>query len=89
MMRRERQKDLVYQHNVLEIIDDTLPIQKVHRGPQEVPVQRPRKAQTPVSARDICNGDNFFEGYNLQCGDDSYHIDMSCEHGYEKARNHN
>ena len=39
VMGRKRQQDLVNQDNMLEVVNDALPVQKVHGGPQEIPVQ--------------------------------------------------
>jgi hypothetical protein len=37
MMGRERQKDLVYQENMLEVVDHGLSVEIVHRDRQKVP----------------------------------------------------
>jgi hypothetical protein len=40
MMCRKRQQNLVHQNDVLEVVYDTLPVQKVHGGGEKVPIQR-------------------------------------------------
>ena len=41
---RKWKQNLVYQHDVLEIVYDALSVKKVHGGSQEIPVERSRKS---------------------------------------------
>lgn len=88
MVRSEWQQYAVNQHYVLEVVDDTFPIEKVHGGTQKVPVQSLGKSQRPGSARDVGNGNDLFEGNDLDGGDNDDYVDVSSEHGAEEDSNH-
>lgn len=80
MVRSERQQDLVHQYDVLEVIDHTLPIQEVHCGPEEIPVQRLCESQTPRPAGHVGYGDDLLEGHDLDGRDNHDDVDVAREH---------
>jgi len=53
VVRGKGQENLVNQDNVLEVINDTLAVQKVHGGAQKVPIERLGQAQFTGPAGDI------------------------------------
>ena len=65
---------------MLEIIYDTFAIKIVHDSPKEVPVQRPREPKVLRFTRYNGDGDDFLEGYYLNCRYNSDNIDVSREH---------
>lgn len=73
---------------MLEVIDDTLSVQKVHGGGQEIPVQRLGKPQILLFAGDIGNGDNLLERDDLNSSRKTDNVDVAGEHGDEEPRNH-
>lgn len=61
MVGSEREQDAVDEQNVLEVVDDTLAVEKVHGRAQEVPVQRLGEAQAAGFAGHVCNGNDLLE----------------------------
>ena len=88
VMGCEYHQDFVNQHDMLEIVYHTLSVEEIHGHPQEIPVERSREPKILRPARDVGNGDDFFEGHNLNCRHDPNHIDVPREHGGEKDRDH-
>lgn len=88
MVGREREKNLVHQQNVLKVVDHTLPVQKVHGGCEEIPVQRFGESEILLLTRDVGNGDDLLEGHNLNRGDQANDIDVSREERDEEACDH-
>ena len=88
MMRCEGEKDFVHQNDVFEVIYDAFAIEVVHGGCKEIPVQgfgQWKVLSLCVYGRD---GNDFFKGDYLYSGYDGDDVDMSCEHGCEKASYH-
>lgn len=73
---------------MLEIIDDALPIEEIHCRREEIPIQRLGEFQVLRSARNVRDGDNFFERYDLYRCDDSDHVDVSGQDGGKEASDH-
>lgn len=73
---------------MLKVIYHTLPIEKVHGGPQEVPVETLGKSQASSAAGDIGNGDDLLEGDNLDGGDDDDDVNVAREHCPKETSNH-
>lgn len=88
MVRSKRQQHTIDQHNMLEVVDDTLSIEKVHGGTQEVPVQGLGEAQRSSPAGNVGDGNDLLEGDDLNCSDDDNHIDVTGEHGSKEDANH-
>lgn len=87
-MRRKGQKDLVHEQNMLEVINDTFTIQKVHCYGKEVPIQRPRQWEVLLLGRDLGNVDDLFEADDLDGSNQEENVDMSAEHSQEETSNH-
>lgn len=88
MVSCKRKKHFVHQHNMLEIIDDTLAIEEVHCRSQPIPVQCLGELQSTRATRHIGNGNDFLEGYYLDCSHNRYDVDVAHEHGPEEYANH-
>lgn len=88
MVSSERQEDLVYQHNVLEVVDHTLAVQEIHGGSEEVPVESLGEAQAACSRRHIGNRNDLLVANNLHGGHDDEHVDVASEHGSKEEGNH-
>ena len=88
MVGREGQQNAVDKEDVLEIVDDALAVEKIHGGPQEVPVERLGEAQTPRLARHSVYGNDLLEGDDLDSGDYDYDVDVAGEQGPEEAAQH-
>lgn len=84
----EWQQYPIHQQNVFEIVDDALPVKKVHGCSQKVPVQRFREPQVPVFAGDIGNRNNLLKGHNLNGGNDGNEVYMTGEHRTKETGNH-
>jgi hypothetical protein len=82
------QQNAINQQDVLKVIDDALSIEEVHGRSQEIPVQRLGEAQTPGPTRNVGNGNNLLEGYDLDGSDNNDNVDMAGEHGDEEAADH-
>lgn len=88
MMRRKRQQHPINQHNMLEIVNNTLAVQEVHCRAQKVPIQRLGEAQPTRTTPDIGNGNDLLEGNNLHRRDDDDHVNVAREHAAEEDTNH-
>lgn len=88
MVGSQRKKHLVNKDNVLKVVDDALSIEKVHGGGQKVPVQALGGAQRSSSAGDIGNGNDFLEGYDLDCSDNGNHVNVAHEQCAKEDRYH-
>lgn len=88
MMRRERQQHPINQNHMFEIINHTLPIQKIHRRAQKIPIQRLGEAQAARAGGDVGDGDDFFEADDLDGGDDDEDVDVAGEHAAEEDADH-
>lgn len=88
VMSCQRQQNLVHEQNVLEIVDDALPVQEVHGRREEVPVQGLGEAEVLLLARDVGDGNNFLERDDLDGSYKPDDVDVAGEHGDEKAGNH-
>ena len=82
------QQHLIHQQNMLEVVNDTLSVQEVHGGGQEIPIQRFGEAQILFLAGNIGNGDNLLKRNNLDRRHDAKDVDVAGEHGDEEAGNH-
>ena len=80
MVCRKRQKDLVHQHDVLEVVDHAFAVQEVHGGSKEVPVEGLGEAQAACSRWHVCNRNNLLVANNLHGGHDDEHVDVAREH---------
>lgn len=87
-MSRKRQKDLVHEHNVLEIVNHSLSVEKVHGGRQPVPVETLGRSQGAGTAGHVRNGDDFLEGDDLDGGDDADDVDVAHEESREEQGEH-
>ena len=87
-MCRERQQHSINQHYVLEVVDHTLPIQKVHRCPQEIPVERLGKAKTPRARGHVRDSNDLLETDDLDCCHGHENVYVAREHGAEEDGNH-
>lgn len=63
MMGCQGEQDLIYQEDMLEVIDNAFTINEIHGNREEVPVERLCKRQVLLLGRDLSNGDDLFEGY--------------------------
>lgn len=88
MVGRKGEQYSIDKHNVLKVVYHTLPIQEIHRRPKKVPVKRPCESKILSSARDVCNGNNFLEGNDLNRRDYCNDINMAGEHGNKEASDH-
>lgn len=82
-------EDLINQHNVLEVVNYTLPIEEVHSRRKPVPIQALGEAQSACSRRHIGDSNNLLEGDDLNSGNDQDDVDMAHSHGEEETSNHN
>lgn len=62
---------------MLKVIYYTLPVEKVHSGPEKIPVERSGKSQVLRLAGHIGDSDDFFERHDLNSSDDENDIKMS------------
>lgn len=88
MVSSKGKQDAVDQQDMLEIVDDTFAIEEVHGGSQEVPVQRLGEAQVSRLAGNGMYGDDLFEGYYLESGDEDDDVDVTREEGPKEATKH-
>jgi len=73
---------------VLEVVDDALAVEKVHCGAEKVPVKRFCEAQAACFAGHIGNGNDLFEGDDLDGGDDDDDEEVAGAESPEEARDH-
>lgn len=88
MVGGQRQENLVYQNNVLEVVDDSLAVQEVHGRCQPVPVEALCRSEGTGATGDIGNGNDLLEGDDLDCGDDEDDVDVAHEQRSEEASEH-
>lgn len=88
MVRCKYEKNFINKNYVLEVVYHALPIQEIHGRPQEVPVERSCESKVFRPARNIGNGNHFFEGDDLDCGHNRNHVDMPRQHGGEEDGDH-
>ena len=81
-------ENLINQYNVLEVVNHTLAIEKVHRRCKPVPIQALGEAQSARSRRHIGDSNNLLEGDDLNSGNDQDDVDMAHSHGEEETSNH-
>jgi len=82
------QENFVDQDNVLEVVNNTFSIEKVHCRCQPIPVERLCKSQPPRATRDVCNGDNFLEGDDLYCRDQRNDVYVPHKHSTKEGAYH-
>lgn len=87
-MGSKGQQNLVNQQNVLEVIDDTFTIQKVHRDSQEIPVQGSGERKVLLLGGDLSNVDDLLERDHLDGRNKEKNVDMATEHGEEEPPDH-
>lgn len=85
---RQGQQHLVHQQNMLKVVDDAFPIQEIHRGRQEVPVQRLGKPKIFLLAGYVGNSDHLLKRHDLDRSHDANNVDVAGEHGDKEAGNH-
>jgi hypothetical protein len=73
---------------MLEVVNNALSVQKVHGNCEKVPIQRFGQWKVLLLSRHLRNGDDFFEGNDLNSGDHYQHVDVSCKHATKKPSNH-
>lgn len=88
VMRRKWLQHLIYEYNMLEVIDHTLAVQEIHRRRKPIPIQALREAQSARPRRNVRNGNNLLEGDNLDSGDNQDDVDVAHSHGEEECPNH-
>ena len=88
MVSCKRQKNLIHKQNMLEVVDDTLAVQKVHGDAEEIPVERLCEAQATGLAWHICNGNDLLEGDDLDGGHGNHYEDVTGAQGPEEASDH-
>lgn len=74
---------------MLEIVDHTFSIEKVHGRPEKVPIQRPREPEALSLTWNVRDSDDLLERDNLEPGNDRYDIKVAGQQGYEETANHN
>lgn len=74
---------------MFEIIYDAFSVQVVHGSPQEIPIQRPGKRKILRSTRNVCDGDDLFEGNDLNSGNNYHHVYVPGEHRDKEEGDHN
>lgn len=82
------QKHPVDEHNVLEVVDDALAVEKVHGARQPVPVEALGSLDVPGAGRHGRNGDDLLERDDLDGGHDGDDVDVTHEEGGEEAGDH-
>lgn len=85
----QREEDLVEKHNVLEVIDNTFAVEKVHCRRQPVPVQALGTLEVPSSTRYARNRNYLLERYYLDRGYYCEDVDVPHKEGEKEAANHN
>lgn len=88
MVSRKRQENLVDEDDVLEVVDDTFAVEKIHGSTQEVPVECLGEAQLAGTARNVGNGNDLLEGDDLNSSDNHDDVDVTGKHGSEEEGNH-
>jgi hypothetical protein len=88
MMGGQRQQHLVHQDDMLEVVNDTFTVQKVHGSRQPVPIQALCRLKVPSSTGNVGDSDHFFEGNDLNGSDDKNDVDVTHEERYEESTDH-
>lgn len=73
---------------MLEVVDDTLSVQEVHRRCQPIPVERLCESQPPGTTGDVRNRDYLLERDNLHRRDNRYDVYMPHEHCTKESAYH-
>lgn len=87
-MGGKRQQDFVDKYDVLKVVYDALAVQEVHGRCEPVPVEAFGGAQGSGLAGNIGDGDDLFEGDDLNCGNDQDDVDVSHKQGAEEDGDH-
>ena len=87
-MCSEREEDFVHYQDMLEVVDDALPVQEVHGDGEEIPVHRPRQGKGFLLLGHLSNSDDLLETDELDSGDDHEDIDVASKHGGEETSYH-
>jgi hypothetical protein len=88
VVRGQRQQNLVDEYYVLEVVYDSLAVEKVHGGSQPVPVQALGRTQLPRPARNARNRYDFAEGHDLDGRDNENDVYVTHEEGRKEAPDH-
>ena len=88
VMRRKGEQHSIHQQNMLEIVDDALSIQEIHRRGQEIPIERLCKPQVLRSARNVGDSYDLLEGHNLDSCDQDNKVEVAGKEGHEEPSNH-
>jgi hypothetical protein len=82
------EQQTVNHEDMLEVVYDTLAVEKVHGSAQEVPVERLGEAQAAGLAGNVCDCDDLLEGYDLDRRDDDDYEEVAGTQRPEEAGNH-
>lgn len=88
MVGGQRKKDLVDQNNMLKVVNDRLAVEEVHGCRKPIPVQALGRSERSRATGNVGDGDDFLEGNNLDCGDDTDDVDMAHEECAEEDDKH-
>ena len=88
MMRSKRQQHPIDQHDMLKIINDTLAIEEIHSGAEEIPIQGLGKAERAGAGGDVGDGDDLLERDDLDGRHDDDDVDVAGEHAAEEDGDH-
>lgn len=88
MVGSQGKQQTVDHQDVLEVVYDTLAVEEVHGGAEEVPIQRLGEAQAAGLAGHVCDCDDLLKGYDLDRRDDDDYEEMAGAEGPEEASNH-
>lgn len=81
MMCGKRQQHLVNQDNVLKVVDDAFTVEKIHGGSQPIPIEALGRSERSRPARNVGNGNDFFERNDLDHGDNDDDVNVAHEEG--------
>lgn len=84
----QRQENLVYQQDVLEIVYHAFSIQEVHCRREPIPVQGLGEAEILLATGDVGDRDYFLERNNLNGSDQANNVYMTRKHSNKEARDH-
>ena len=88
MVRRERQQHTIDQHDMLEVVDHALAVEKVHGRAEEVPVQRFGETEASCARRHVRYCNDLLEADDLDSSDNDDHVDVTSEHATEEDADH-
>ena len=88
VVRGQRKQHLVYEDDVLKVVNDALSVQEVHGRGKPVPVQALGGPELAGSGGDARDGDDLLEGDDLDDGDDEDDVYVAHEEGGEEAADH-